>query len=246
MMSSASGSGGNPIMPMINDTLMMNDTLVPMNSSGFGSGSGQAPVISNCSISLSAVTVMPQLGLFSVNISVMLTAMDNGNPSSITFSATNPMQESSLVPNTTIEGDGSVLTVTINGDILNSISMPTTELNITIFASDGFTNSEACILPVTIEYLPISECSAARTTEQQNTEPVEREINAIYIQVEQSASEVSGGDNMISEYSEFNISHIWGVFIEILNSNDHWNNNISVLVSMLVFTLTHFPSCRLR
>ena len=215
---------------------MTNDTLMPMNSSsGFGSGSGQAPVISNCPMSLSAVTVMPQLGLFSVNISVMLTAMDNGNPSSITFSTMNPMQGSSLVSNTTIEGDGSVLTITINGDILNSISMPTTELNITIFASDGFTNSEACIAPVTIEYLPISECNAVRTAEQQNTEQVERQINAIYIQVEQSPSEVSGGESvheMIGVYSEFNISHIancYGFFIEILKSNDHWKN-ISVLV----------------
>ena len=189
-MSSGSGSGGNPIMPMMNDTLM------PMNSSEFGSGSGQAPVISNCPISLSVVTVMPQLGLFSVNISVMLTAMDNGNPSSIMFSAMNPMQGSSLVPNTTIEGDGTILTITINGDILNSVSMPSTELNITIFASDGFTNSEACIAPVTIEYLPISECSAVRTAEQQNTEQAERQINAIYIPVEQSPSEVSGDERV--------------------------------------------------
>lgn len=196
MMSSGSGSGGNPIMPMMNDTVMMNDTLMPMNSSGFGSGSGQAPVISNCPMSLLAVTVVPQLGPFSVNVSVMLIAMDNGNSSSIIFSVMNPMQGSSLVPNTTIEGDGSILTITINGDILNSVSMPTTELNITIFASDGFTNSEACIVPVTIEYLPISECSVIRTVEQQNTEQAERQLNAIYILVEQSPSEVSSGESM--------------------------------------------------
>lgn len=183
-------------MPMMNDTVMMNDTLMPMNSSGFGSGSGQAPVISNCPMSLLAVTVVPQLGPFSVNVSVMLIAMDNGNSSSIIFSVMNPMQGSSLVPNTTIEGDGSILTITINGDILNSVSMPTTELNITIFASDGFTNSEACIVPVTIEYLPISECSVIRTVEQQNTEQAERQLNAIYILVEQSPSEVSSGESM--------------------------------------------------
>jgi hypothetical protein len=126
----------------------------------------------------------------------MLTATDNSNPSSIVFSAMNPMQSSSLIPNTTIETDGSILTITINGDVLNSVTMPTTELNITIFASDGFTNSEACVAPVTIEYLMISECSTVRTVEQQNTEQAERQINAIYIPVQQSPSEVSSNESM--------------------------------------------------
>ena len=100
------------------------------------------------------------------------------------------MEGSSLIPNTTIEEDGSYLVITINGDALNSVTMPTTELNITIVANDGFSDSDACIAVVSIEYLPTAECVTVRTTEQQNTELAERQINAIYIPVQESPSQV--------------------------------------------------------
>lgn len=165
--------------------------LMPMNASRSGSGSGQPPVISNCPGSLPTVTVIPQLGLFTVNISIMLNAMNDDNSTSVVFNAMNPMEGSSLIPNTTIDEDGSFLVVTLNGDVLNSVTMPTTELNVTIVANDGFSDSEACIAVVSIEYLPTAECITVRTAEQQNTELAERQINAIYIPVEQSPSEVS-------------------------------------------------------
>ena len=173
MMSSGSGSGSDLLMPM-NGT--MNDTLMPMNSSG----------------SIPAVSVVPQLGQFSVNISIMLTAMDNDNSSSIVFSVMNPMQ--GVISNATIESDGSSLLFMINGDSLNSVAMPMNEFNVTIFASDGLSNSEPCITVVTIQYQVPSECVAARTPQQQSTEQIERQINAIYIPVQQSPSDVSSSN----------------------------------------------------
>ena len=192
MMSSGSGSGSDLLMPM-NGT--MNDTLMPMNSSGSGSGSGQSPMITNCPVSIPAVSVVPQLGQFSVSISIMLTAMDNDNSSSIVFSVMNPMQ--GVISNATIESDGSSLLFMINGDSLNSVAMPMSEFNVTIFASDGLSNSEPCITVVTIQYQVPSECVAARTPQQQSTDQAERQINAIYIPVQQSPSDVSSSNNIL-------------------------------------------------
>ena len=179
-----SDSGNGPVMSM-NDT----DLLMPMNNSG-GSGSGQPPVIGDCPGSIPTVTVVPQLGLFTVNISIMLNATDDNNLTVI-FSAMNPMEGSNLITNTTIENDGSFLEITINGDNLNSIMMPTTVLNIMIVASDGFSDSEACIVTVSIEYLPPGECRVGRTAEEQTSSLVEQQFNAFYIPVQQRASQVS-------------------------------------------------------
>ena len=188
-MSSGSGSGDSLLMPM-NDT----DLLMPMNNSvgsgmSSGSGSGLPPVISNCPGLIPTVTVVPQLGIFTVNISILLTATDDNNLT-VTFSAMNPMEGSNLIINTTVENDGAFLVISINGDNLNSVSMPTTALNITIFANDGFSDSEACVVIVSIQYLPSAECGAGRTTEEQTTSLAEQQFNAIAIPVQQSVSQV--------------------------------------------------------
>ena len=176
MMSSGSGgSGDNPVMPM--------------NSSG--SGSGLPPMITNCPISLNS-TVTPQLGLFIVNISIMLTVNDDNLLSDTAFSTMNTMQD--ITTSAELESDGSFLVISINGSALNSVAMPITEINITIIANNGFGDSEVCIVAVSIDFLPANECrtgAQVRTPDQQATRPDQQQMRAISIPVEQPPSQVS-------------------------------------------------------
>ena len=167
----------------------------------------------NCPVVVQNTMVTPQLGLFTVNISIMLTATDDFLSSTISFTAMVTMQSSSLIINATIDSGGSFLAIVINGSALNSIATPTTDFNVTVLANDGFSDSDPCIVAVSIEYLQPSECQIG---DEVRTTIGQRQVNAIIIPVQQEASQVSGN----AQYC-YNDAYI---IAKCLNKVEHPNN----------------------
>lgn len=135
---------------------------------GSGSGSGvrapnSPPTIENCPVSSIVAMVAPEIGEFSVSISILLTANDPDADQVIFTTMLNSVEvvsESSrnIIANVSIETDGSFLELTIDGDVLNPVVVISTVLNVSVVASDGVDFSEPCVVPVTIEYLQAAEC----------------------------------------------------------------------------------------
>ena len=106
----------------------------------------------------------PEIGQFSVYLSVLLTANDP-DADQVTFrTMLNSVVEnvSALSPrvivNVSIEADGSIIELTIDGDTLNPVVVISTVLSVSIVASDGVDISEPCVVSLIIEYLQAAEC----------------------------------------------------------------------------------------
>lgn len=140
-------------------------------NSGMGSGSGSGvrapnspPTIENCPVSRIVKMVSPEIGQFSVNLSVLLAANDP-DADQVTFrtmlnSIVEVVSESSprVIVNASIKADGSFISLTIDGDVLNPVVVISTEFSVAIVASDGLDISEPCVAMLRIVYLQAAVC----------------------------------------------------------------------------------------